>query len=266
VVFIQNYITGRDNMKFSFDLFLAIILFLIALIVLTIVGVIPALLLRLFGLKRAKNWWMHIFAVLYSKFIIWILHLDVHLSGNVDLCRKKGRYCFIANHTSFVDIPVIVGALKIWGGFICKKELKAVPLVNLWIFAMNSVYIFRSDIKASKKSLEKGAAKITAGIPMCVFPEGTRSKTGNIAPFKGGSFRMATKSEATVIPITIVGVRQSLEAKTTCFKKLPCYVHVGEPVDFKGLDRNQRIDAQDKIEKEINENYIKLTGRLNEIS
>lgn len=260
----QSYIKGRDKMKFGPDLLIAIILFLVGLIIFTIFGVIPALIFWLFRLKRAKFFWMHYTAVYFSKFICWLLHVKVHITGNIEPYKKKGSYCFVANHTSFIDIPVLVGHLGFWAGFICKKELKIVPILNLWILAMNSVFIFRTNLKASKKSLEKGAANIAKGIPMCVFPEGTRSKTGEVAPFKRGAFRMAIKSDATVVPITIVGARQSFEWKKTNFKRIDCYVHISDPVEFKNMDRYQKIDAEEKVEKEIKETYDKLIRRLNE--
>ena len=93
---------------------------------------------------------------------------------------------------------------------------------------------------------------------MAIFPEGTRSKTGEIAPFKHGSFKLALLSNAYIVPITIKGARVSLEDRKKLFTRTDCHVVVGNPVPTEGLSRNDANEVEQRIEQEIKKTYASL--------
>ena len=90
---------------------------------------------------------------------------------------------------------------------------------------------------------------------MAIFPEGTRSKTGKIAPFKAGSFKLATKSGALVVPIAVKGVRAGFEDKEHGFKRVYGGIMMGEPIDTAVMDFDEKADLPERVEKIIHDMY-----------
>ena len=230
-----------------------------AFIISFILGIVPGFLLRLVGLRRLGDDWCYWFAYMLSSFVMRILGVKMHVVGDVDAVRRLSRsgrpLCFVSNHTSLLDIPAVL-SLRIRTGFVAKKELLLVPGVNVWILAIHSVFINRKSLKDGAKSINKAVANIRKGYPMYIFPEGRRSKDGTIAPFKKGSFRLATQSDALIVPITIKGLRVGLEDRTKPFQRSECWIHFGSPVQSPpSTDRDAVYDMIEDIERGIKDMY-----------
>jgi len=199
------------------------------------VAIIPSFLMRLFGLHKAADRWMHINAVNISKVILFSLGTKV-VTHNKDFIPPKGSpVCFVANHQSAVDIPVVAGFLNIWAGFITKAELKKIPIVSSWIKAIHCVYIDRKSPRSSIEAILKGVENIRNGIPMFIFPEGTRSKNGQVGEFKTGALKLATRAKAIIVPITIEGTRGAFEDRTGIYLQ-KIILTVNTPIDTSLLD------------------------------
>lgn len=119
---------------------------------------------------------------------------------------------FVSNHQGYLDIPILLLYLPKTIGFIAKIELKTWPIINKWVDCVEGVYIDRKDIRQSLKAINTTAEILKSGHSMVIFPEGTRSKGRELAPFKPGSLRAAQKANVPIIPITIDGTYQILEA------------------------------------------------------
>ena len=165
-------------------------------------------------LKKLGDLWLHF----WDQGLIWVLRFffGMHfvVKGRENLPSTDQKICYIANHQSMLDIPAIV-SLRRYPGIIGKVELKKVPLLNILMYLMKCVYIDRGSMKESMKAIIKGTEQLKAGQPMMIFPEGTRSKTYEIAEFKAGSFRMAKKADAVICPIciqntTLVSIHKSV--------------------------------------------------------
>jgi 1-acyl-sn-glycerol-3-phosphate acyltransferase len=111
---------------------------------------------------------------------------------------------FVANHCSWMDIP-FMGVVIGWRNYkmIAKKELRKVPILGKAIQVGGHVMVDRTSRQSQLKTLKDGIAHLKAGVHLCTFPEGTRSKTGRLQPFKNGAFKMAQKAGAPVIPLSI---------------------------------------------------------------
>ena len=106
---------------------------------------------------------------------------------------------------------LLLGYLRCHTGFVAKRELLFVPLINVMIAMSHSVFINRRSLKKSVRAIRKAGERLRKGHSMVIFPEGTRSKTGKIGVFKHGAFRMATESGADIVPVTVKGLRDSFE-------------------------------------------------------
>lgn len=226
-------------------------------------GVIPALLLRLVGLGRLSDKLIFWHAAVISNIGMWLAGIRVHVSGDIEGIRKrvdKGEgFCFVANHTSMLDIILMLGRLKARAGFVAKIELLFVPIINVMIAMTHSVFINRRNLRASINAIHKAGENIRKGHSMVIFPEGTRSKTGEIAQFKHGAFRMATESGACVVPVTVKGLRDSFEDRKHVFQRRDCYMHVGEPVKAPSADDRAAVaEFISGIESQVRRKYAEL--------
>ena len=240
-------------------LFIVYILMLISMVT----AVLPALLLKLFGLRRAADNLVHFQIATIANFGFWMAGVRCHVSGDVEEVRRRAKegegFCFVANHTSLLDVLLILGKLRVNMGFVAKIELLFIPALNVLIAMIHSVFINRRQLKKSVAAIRKATKRISKGYSMGIFPEGTRSKTGEIGLFKHGSFRMATESGAYVVPLTIKGVRQSFEDRKHIFQVRDAYLNVGKPV--KAPDPNDRAATSafaTQIESSVKKTYEKL--------
>lgn len=156
------------------------------------------------------------FAYFFTR---WWARAVIHTTGSkvsvigYDKLSKDTRICFVCNHQSFFDIPLLMGWIGRPIGFVAKQELQKIPVLSGWIKAIHSVFLDRKNTRSAILSINKGISVISAGNAIAFFPEGTRSKSGVIAPFKVGSIKLALSSLATIQPITICNTRDIFEAK-----------------------------------------------------
>lgn len=121
---------------------------------------------------------------------------------------KTGRAAmFVANHNSWMDIPFLGVLLGIQTNykFVSKAELRKVPILGKSIEIGGHVMVDRTNRRSQLMTLKSGIQWLKDGVHLMTFPEGTRSKTGRMLPFKNGAFKMAHKFGAPVVPISIVG-------------------------------------------------------------
>lgn len=117
---------------------------------------------------------------------------------------------FVANHCSWMDIPFL-GAVMGWRNYkiVSKKELGAVPILGTALYAGGHIMVDRVDRRSQIKTLKQGINYLKDDkFILATFPEGTRSKTGRMAEFKAGAFKMAHKAGAPVFPISIANADQ----------------------------------------------------------
>ena len=240
---------------------LIIIMLMTAVAIFT--AVIPALILRAIGLGKLSDRWVFWHMSLIANTGLWLAGIRVHVSGDIESLRarvKKGEgFCFVSNHTSMLDIVLMLGRLRCQTGFVAKRELLYFLPVNVMIAMSHSVFINRRSLKKSVKAIRRAGDRIRKGHSMVIFPEGTRSKTGVIGTFKPGAFRMATENGAFIVPVTVKGLRDSFEDRKHVFQRRDCYLHVGTPVKAPASsDREAVAQMVRDIENEVKTIYEAL--------
>lgn len=244
-------------MRKYIHLFLAILVVIPILILSVFVAIIPIALLRLFGKRQSAEQWAQLNGTFIARTIMWVVNVKMTTFGTENIPQDGSPVCFVANHQSMLDIPAVVSGLKIWGGFIAKKELKKVPILNFWIESIHCVYIDRKSPRSSIEAIFKGVENIKQGIPMFIFPEGTRSKDGQLGQFKNGSLKLATRSQALIVPVAIHGTRQALEAKRG-IRRVEVKMAVSEPIVTKGLSADELKALPNRVFGELEQAYNAL--------
>ena len=138
---------------------------------------------------------------------------------------------FIGNHTSLFDPPLMISTLPCQPVFIAKRELARVPFLGWVIWLADFIFIDRGNRQASLESLQRAAQQIRSGQSIVAFPEGTRSRDGQLLPFKKGVFALAFEAGVCLVPFAIHGGPEILPKGTWRVKDGPYRITVGEPLE-----------------------------------
>ncbi len=143
-------------------------------------------------------------ARLFIKFISFNMGLKIKVIG-IEHIPKNSPCIVMCNHTSLIDILVMVMAVPFRLNFIAKRELIWVPFIGLDMLFEGDFLINRQNAKEAKRCLDKVEQRLNENGKVLIFPEGTRSKTGKLLPFKRGAFKLSVASEAKIVPCYIEG-------------------------------------------------------------
>ena len=220
----------------------------ILFLTITLPAYLVYLVLLVLPLKRARRAFVAFQTSSWAKFFLFAAGAKLTVVDKRTTTHTKDGICYITNHQSMMDIIVILASLPGPIGFIAKKELLSVPLINIWMMAMGCIFLDRKNLRKSVAAIKKGSKSIKAGNNMVIFPEGTRSQGGAPQEFKKGSFHLATDSDSNLIPLTIDGSYKLLE-KLSKDKTVTLTIHNVIPIE--GMPREQRKELPAQIEKII---------------
>jgi 1-acyl-sn-glycerol-3-phosphate acyltransferase len=147
--------------------------------------------------RDVSGWW--------GRFVLWALGVEVEVAGTANV--PVGPAVYAANHGSTLDIPILFAHLPADFRIIHKRSILLVPFVGMFLKVGGHVAIDRKDAFAARRSLDKAIRRIRGGLSVVVFPEGTRSGTGEVLPFKRGSFVLAIDAGVPVVPVSLAGVK-----------------------------------------------------------
>jgi 1-acyl-sn-glycerol-3-phosphate acyltransferase len=150
---------------------------------------------------------------------------------------------FCANHQSNVDPPILFEALHPQVHILYKAELNALPLLARAFRVGGFIAVDRRNKEAAMRAIEAGARSIRSGNSFLIFPEGTRSRTADLLPFKKGGFIMALKAQAPVVPVAVQGGRDAMRKGSRIVRPVTVSIRVGEPIETAGL----RVDERDEL-------------------
>jgi len=126
---------------------------------------------------------------------------------NLPAVNDGKAYVYISNHQSFMDIlsMYFLGRSFKW---VSKASIKKIPIIGWAMGLTGHVFLQRDDRRSQMKTIRECIDKLKAGASMCFFPEGTRSKTGQLGEFKRGAFSIARKAKVGMVPVTIMGTAE----------------------------------------------------------
>lgn len=143
---------------------------------------------------------------------------------------------FTPNHAGAFDIPAIVLTAPNSPIFMAKKELGKIPFLKSWMDAVDCVFVDRANKESAHSSLQQAIDAVADGRSLVIFPEGTRSKDGQLGEFRGGAMKIAMETGAKVVPVLIEGTRARLE-ETGNVTSGTVYVTYLDAIETKGLTK-----------------------------
>jgi 1-acyl-sn-glycerol-3-phosphate acyltransferase len=147
---------------------------------------------------------------------------------------------FCSNHQSNVDPPILFDALHPRMHILYKAEIDAIPILARSFRLGGFIPIDRRNKESALRAIEAGAASIRAGNSFLIFPEGTRSRTADLLPFKKGGFVMALKAQAPIVPVAVQGGRAAMRKGSSIIRPVTVSIRVGEPIETVGLALENR--------------------------
>ena len=165
----------------------------------------------------------------------------------------KHAAVFCSNNESNVDTPGLFQALHKRLHVLFKAELKKLPVLGAVMVAGGFVPVERDRKEASMASIERAAESIRAGNSFLIFPEGTRSRTAEMLPFKKGGFIMAIKAQAPIVPVAVSGGRAAMQKGSWFVRPVMVDVRIGAPVETAGMSVDDRDELIEIVRARIEE-------------
>jgi 1-acyl-sn-glycerol-3-phosphate acyltransferase len=162
---------------------------------------------------------------------------------------------FMSNHQSVLDIGALVLTIPVNWRFVLKKELLWVPFFG-WVLALSDqIVIDRGRRERAVASLRRAAQRIRAGASVIIFPEGTRSLTGELREFKSGGFHLAIEAQVPIVPATVSGSFELIPKHSLRIRSGTMKIVYGDPIPTQGLTGDDRGALKDRVRAAIQQGF-----------
>ena len=185
----------------------------------------------------------------------------IEIIGREYLPKDGDAVVYISNHRGFMDIIATYPVFEGRTGFVAKKEMEHWPLISWWMDSVYCLFLDRKNSREGIKTIIQGTKYIEQGISMWIFPEGTRSKKeGEMLPFKHGSFKLATKPGAPIIPVAINGSGLLFDDHIPIVKSGKVRIEFMEPIPTKDMTNEEKDALPDRVYNMIREKVKDCSG------
>ena len=183
----------------------------------------------------------------WARTLLWITGVRVRIEGLEKIDFQK-NYVICSNHLSYMDTPVVLSRIPARFRFLAKKGLFQIPFLGTHLKQAGHIPVPLEDPRAAIRTMTTAATVIRErGISMLIFPEGGRSISGELQPFKEGGAYIAIKAQVPLLPITLVGTREVMAMGSPVFHPFRWVtLRIGDPIPTEGLtlhDRGQLTEA-----------------------
>ena len=187
----------------------------------------------------------------WSRSFYRLMFLPVTVEG-LEHIQQGQSYVFVSNHQSMFDVWLIYGWLPVIFKWLMKAELRKVPFVGTACKAAGHIFVDRRNPKAAMESMEEVKKQLKDGVCTVIFPEGTRTKDGQVGRFKRSAFQIALDLQLPVVPISLSGCYNVLPKGKPFVYRRPVRMYVGEPIDITQFENNN--DAIEFVRGKVIEN------------
>jgi 1-acyl-sn-glycerol-3-phosphate acyltransferase len=185
------------------------------------------------SLFEGRGYFAHWCARTWSRLILATTGVRVAVSG-LDRLTPGGSYVFVSNHQSIYDIPIVFSSLPYQLRIISKEAVGRFPFLGWHLRQTGHLLVNRR--RGDRKAVFSWLARLTShALSLIVFPEGTRSRDGRVARFKGGSFLLALEAAIPIVPVSIIGSRHVMLKGRLAAYPGDVRLVVHEPIQTQGL-------------------------------
>ena len=174
------------------------------------------------------------------KVVLFLSGVTTTVKGLENLPKDKEAVLFVGNHHGFFDTIISYTYMKPRTGFVAKKEIEKVPLLNIWMRYLYCLFLDRDNMREGLKTILQAIDYVKNGISICIFPEGTRGDSDEMAPFKEGSLKIAEKAGCPIIPMAITHTRDIIKDHIPFVKPTHVTIQYGTPVYPNELPKEEK--------------------------
>lgn len=201
---------------------------------------------------RKRNFAVHDWATRdWGRWVMWAAGVEVVVEGEEHV-RRDAPQIFVSNHASWFDVWALASYIPKRNRFVAKKELERVPVFGQAWQAAGHISVDRTDRASAIRSLREAASRLHKdNISVVIFPEGTRSRTGELGEFKKGAFMLAFNAGVDIVPTAVVGTREIMAADSWRVRPGRIIVRFGKPIRTADYGVNRRDELIEEVRREI---------------
>lgn len=190
-------------------------------------------------------------ARVWARSLLAVSGVRVRVHG-LERIAPQGSYLLVSNHLSYMDTPVMLAHIPVQFRFLAKRGLFQIPLLGQHLSRTGHIPVPRDDPRAAVKAMQLAAATIQRKrISLLIFPEGGRSRDGELQPFKEGAAYIAIRAGVPIVPVAIRGTREVLPFGSGVVKSGIVELHILEPIDTSVIGLKERSRATQQFRELI---------------
>ncbi|MBQ6408731.1 MAG: 1-acyl-sn-glycerol-3-phosphate acyltransferase [Butyrivibrio sp.] len=196
--------------------------------------------------------------------VSWAFNVVIFISGikrtviGEENVPRDQAVLYVGNHRSIFDIVLAYPRVPNPTGFIAKKEILKVPLLNIWMIFMDCLFLDRSDIRKGLEMVLTAIEKVKNGISIFIYPEGTRNKTdAPLGEFHKGSFKIAQKSGCPIVPVVINHSDEIFEKHIPFIRRTKVTIEYCKPIVLSELSKEDQKNIDSYVKNIIETTYLK---------
>lgn len=210
-----------------------------AILPLTVWHGLVAIVAGLFGVKWRRGGIYDWTQTTWARRLLWVAGTRVTLVGFEKVPQDR-PVVYVSNHQSWFDILALAGTIPGTLRFVAKKEFASIPILGRAMKAAGHIYIDRQNRAQAIEAYEEVAGWIRDGLSTVVFPEGTRSRTGRLLPFKKGPFVLALAAQVPLVPVYVSNTFRILPKAHLLLRPQPITIRFDDPIPTAGMTYDDR--------------------------
>jgi 1-acyl-sn-glycerol-3-phosphate acyltransferase len=187
----------------------------------------------------------------WSRWILRAAGVRVEIVG-LENVRLDEPQIFASNHVSWFDVWALAASIPKRNRFVAKKELEKIPLFGRAWKAAGHISVDRGDRRSAIQSLQQAGERLHRdNISVVIYPEGTRSRSGELGEFKKGAFMLALHTGVEIVPVAILGTRRIMPAGAWRIRAGRIILRFGKPIRTSEYNMSRRNDLIDEVRHQI---------------